>query len=197
MKRSRVKQPQVKHMSWAALTVLVLASALPAGASTFLAMSPAELTSQSDAVVTGEVIQVESFRDSSGRIIVSQAMIQVDEVVTGEAPTVVMVETFGGTVGDYTVVAHGFPQFDQGDRLLVFLDHQEDGTSRVVGYRLGQYRVILNRLGEEIAVPTLEKNVTLLTPEGAAAERPQAVKLEVFKRQLREQGRLLLQDQGF
>lgn len=187
----------MKRWSWAALAALIVASALPAGASTFLAMSPAELTSQSDAVVTGEVIQVESFRDTTGRTVVTQAMIQVDDVVVGDAPTVVMVETFGGTVGDYTVVAHGFPQFDQGDRLLVFLDQQEDGTARVVGYRLGQYRVITNRFGEDIAVPTLEKNVRLLTPEGAAAERPRPVKLEVFKRELRENGRHLFQDQGF
>ena len=93
-------------------------------------------------------------------------MIQVEETWLGSSPSVVIVETFGGTVGSYTVVAHGFPSFQEGERLVVFLDERQDGTTEVVGYRLGQYRVVAKRLGQDIPVPTLENGGTLLTPDG-------------------------------
>lgn len=181
----------MKKWTWAALPLLVLTLAVPASASTFLAMSPGEMVAQSDAVVVGTVLKVESFRDASGRAVVTQAALRVDETVIGEAPTLVLVQTFGGTVDGYTVVAHGFPEFRLGDRLVVFLKNQPDGIAQVVGYRLGQYRVVRNRLGEDIAVPTLESNVSLLTADGRTAERPRAMHLEVFKSQIRsEAGRL-------
>jgi hypothetical protein len=172
-----------KWRNVAALAVLVLLPTLPAVASTFVAMTPGELIAHSDAVVVGDVIHVESFRDPSGRAIVTQAMIRVEETLTGSSPTVVVVQTFGGTVDSYTVVAHGF--------LLVFLEEHADGIAEVVGYRLGQYRVITNRFGEEIAVPTLEKNVSLLRPEGGEAVRPQAMPLSTLKTLVRREAQRL------
>jgi hypothetical protein len=175
----------------AALAVLVLLPTLPAVASTFVAMTPGELIAHSDAVVVGDVIHVESFRDPSGRAIVTQAMIRVEETLTGSSPTVAVVQTFGGTVDSYTVVAHGFPTFTEGDRLVVFLEEHADGIAEVVGYRLGQYRVITNRFGQEIAVPTLEKNVSLLRPEGGEAVRPQAMPLSTLKTLIRREAQRL------
>jgi len=175
----------------AALAALALLGAVPVMASTFVAMSPGEMLQQADAVVVGQVLRVESFRDPSGRAIVSQAVIQVEETVTGDSPSVVLVQTFGGTVGSYTVVAHGFPSFTEGERVLVFLAEREDGIAEVVGYRLGQYRVLVNRLGQEIAVPTLEEGVALLRPEGGEAVRPQALPLSTLKTMIRQEaGRL-------
>lgn len=176
---------------FAALAVGTFMLATPATASTFLAMSPGELIAQSDAVVVGQVLQVESFRDPSGRAVISQAMIQVEESWLGSSPSVVVVETFGGTVGSYTVVAHGFPSFEEGERLVVFLDEREDGTTEVVGYRLGQYRIVANRLGQDIAVPTLEKGVTLLTPDGREAMRPRALPLSTLRTMVRNEARRL------
>lgn len=185
MKRSR---------NVALLAALALVLAVPAMASTFVAMSPGEMIQQSDAVVVGEVLQVESFRDSSGRAVLSQAMIQVEETLTGSSPTVVIVETFGGTVDSYTVVAHGFPSFTVGERVVVFLDEREDGIAEVVGYRLGQYRLLTNRLGQQVAVPTLEAGVTLVHPDGEEAIRPQALPLSTLKAIIQQEARRLHQD---
>lgn len=176
---------------------LALLLALPAGASTFLAMSPADLVAASDAVVTGSVIKVESFRDTSGRIIVTEAMVEVEETVLGETPTVVVLRTVGGTVDGYTVVAHGFPTFEIGDKMLVFLSHQADGSSEVTGYRLGHYRLLVNRHGDEIAVPTLEPGVQLLTRDGAVAPRPQAMRVDAFKQMIRGEAERLNRAVGF
>lgn len=179
------------------LLAIALLATLPAGASTFLAMSQDELVHQSDAVVVGKVLEVESFRDESGRVIVSEAMIEVEETVVGTAPSIAVVRTLGGTVDGYTVVAHGFPAFEPEDRVVVFLEEQQDGSSRVVGYRLGQYKVITNRHGVDIAVPTLEPGVRLLTATGEAAPRPRPVPLDTLRSQLRQRSQRLHREQGF
>ncbi|HXT22965.1 MAG TPA: hypothetical protein VN923_19610, partial [Thermoanaerobaculia bacterium] len=93
------------------LGVGVLLLAAPAYGSTFLHMSRAELTKKASAVVVGNVLSVESFWTKSGRIIVTEAMVEVEDAVLGETPSVVRVRTFGGTVNGYTVEAHGFPTF--------------------------------------------------------------------------------------
>lgn len=167
------------------VVALMLALAIPAGASTFVGLSRAELLKQSNAVVQGEVLKVESFWEPSGRIIVTQAMVRVTDTIAGNSPTVVMLRTFGGTVDGFTVEAHGFPTFKAGDRLFLFIQNQADGTAEVTGYRQGQYSIVKDKAGVEIAVPTLEKGVRLLTPDGREAARPQPVRLDTLKNEIR------------
>lgn len=171
---------------WTPLVLsLLLLAAIPASGSTFVAMSQDELVAQSDAVVVGEVLKVQSFRDETGRLIVSEAIVQVKETLTGSADSVVVVRTVGGTVDGYTVVAHGFPKFDAGERVVLFLANRDGDTSEVVGYRLGQYKLLVNRRGIEVAVPTLERGVQLLTHEGAPAPRPRALTLDALRSEVR------------
>lgn len=167
------------------LALLALALAVPASASTFLAMSRGELIAQSDAVIQGEVLQVNSFWTPSGRIIATEAMVRVTETIVGQAPSVVVVRTFGGTVGGYTVEAHGFPKFEKGQQVLLFVDNQGDGTAEVTGYRQGQFRIVRTREGYDVAVPTVENGVRLLTRDGRTAPRPQVVRLDTLKAEIR------------
>jgi hypothetical protein len=167
------------------LLLLALVAAAPVSASTFVAMSRGELLAQSDAIVEGMVLKTESRWTVSGRLIVTEALVQVTDVVAGEAPGVVTVRTYGGEIGGYTVEAHGFPKFAQGERVFLFLQNQPDGAVEVTGYRLGQYRVVRDKAGVEMAIPTLEPGVSLLTPSGAAAPRPAAMKLETLKNLIR------------
>jgi hypothetical protein len=162
----------------------VLLAAIPAGASTFLAMSQGELVAQSDAIVQGRVLKVNSFWSESGRLIVSEAMIQVEEKIRGNAPTVVIVRTYGGEVGDIRIDAPGFPKFEAGERVLVFL--QGAGTTaEVTGYRQGQYRIVRDKSGVDVAVPTVEHGVRLLNRDGSEAAAQKAVRLDTFKQMLR------------
>jgi hypothetical protein len=115
--------------------LLLSVAAVPAGASTFFKMSQQDLVRASAAVIQGQVIKVSSFWEPTGRIIVTEALVKVEEKIYGEAPSVVVVRTFGGTVGDFTVEAHGFPKFRLNERLLVYLEPEKDGVSRVAGYQ--------------------------------------------------------------
>jgi hypothetical protein len=171
--------------------LLALAVALPAAASTFLAMSQKDLLQHSTRVVQGEVLQVNSFWEPEGRLIVSEALVRVEEAVVGEAASVVVVRTFGGTVDGFTVEAHGFPTFRVNERLLLFLGAEKDGAAEVVGYQQGQFRVVRNRVGEEIAVPAVDGGANLLTVDGRPLPRLQAMPLAALKDSIRADVRSL------
>lgn len=168
------------------VTALLALAALPAAGSTFVAMSQQEMVGHADAVVQGRVVGLESFWSASGRIIVTEAVVAVDEVVAGEAPAQVRVRTFGGQVGDVTVEAHGFPVFEQGERVILFLARERsDGSLRVVGYQQGHYRVVTRLDGVTLAVPQVEEGVRLLTPSGRLAPAAQSVLIDDFKASVR------------
>jgi hypothetical protein len=73
--------------------------------------------------------------------------------------------------------------------VLLYVQHQADGTDEVTGYRQGHYRIVTNQAGVDIAVPTLEPGVRLLTPGGRLAARPAAVQLDTLKAQIRSEAR--------
>jgi len=169
--------------------LLLLAVAVPLSASTFLKMSPRELVRDSAAVVQGKVLKVSSFWESTGRIIVTEAQIQVEEKVFGNAPSVVVVRTFGGTVDGYTVEAHGFPKFRANERLLLYLAPEKDGVSRVTGYQQGQFHIIRDQAGVELAVPATGDDARILGRDGQVAAKAQTIRLDVLKESIRNEAR--------
>lgn len=175
----------MRRFLWMSLVGLLLA-AVPAAASTFLAMTQHELVAQSDAVVQGKVLKVSSFWSPSGRVIMSEALVQVEEKVRGNAPSVVKVRTFGGTVGGYTVEAHGFPKFGVNERVVLFLQNAND-TAEVTGYQQGQWRIV-NEKGVEMAVPAVDGGATLLGRDGRPVAAQKAMRLDALKNLIRAGG---------
>lgn len=169
--------------------LLLVALALPVGASTFLWMEPQELVRGSAAVVQGEVLKVESYWDRAGRVIVSEVMVRVEEKVFGDTASVVVVRTWGGTVNGYTVEAQGFPKFQPRERVLLYLEAERDGASRVTGYQQGHFRVVRDKAGVEMAVPTVDAGGHIVTPNGRAVAPAKAVRLDVLKASIRNEAR--------
>ena len=164
----------------------LLASALPAAASTFLAVDRPDLVRQSDAVVVGEVTSVHSSWNAEATAIVTEAFVKVDETLAGDAPGVVVVRTFGGQVGAVMIEAHGFPKFAEGQRVVLFLEGA-DNVARVVGYQQGQYRVIRRHSdGVEVAVPTVDHGANLLHRDGTPAAAPRALTMNALRDEVRD-----------
>jgi hypothetical protein len=163
-----------------ALTVIaaIAAAGAPAAASTFLAMTPDELAAKADSVVEGRVVAVRSFWNPEHTAILTEADLEIDQTVVGDAAGVVTLRTFGGKVGNYVIVAHGFPTFRRGERLLLFLEPEQAGARKVLGYQQGQYRIRADAKGRAIAVPAFEGGATLLLPNGTTAPAPQAMPVE-------------------
>ena len=173
------------------IALIALVAAVPAAASTFLAMDRTELVREADAVVQGRVLKVESFWEPTGTVIVSEAMVQVEEAVIGRTPTIVRVKTFGGEVDGFYVDAHGFPTFQADERVLLFLEDDGEDTMRVTGYQLGQYRLVPGEGGAELAVPALDEGANLLTADGRQAPAPRTLPLAELKDQIRAEALLL------
>lgn len=167
------------------LALLLCAAAVPATASTFLAMDQAELVAASDAVVIGEVTAVRSFWNEGATAIVTEAFVRVNETLAGDAPAMVVVRTFGGEVGAVKIEAHGFPKFDQGQRLVLYLGADGD-AARVIGYLQGQYRIVTRQSdGRDIAVPALDDGARLVSRDGRAVAQPRPVALDTLRAQVR------------
>jgi hypothetical protein len=164
-------------LTGALLVALAATVAIPAGASTFVAMSDQELVAQSDAVVVGEVLETFSYWNDQHTMIFTEAIVSVQRVVTGDAPALINVRTAGGVVGSYKVEATGFPTFRKGQRQLLFVHGSAAGTVELTGYRQGQFFVQRTAEGREMAVPALG-NVRLLSRSGELAPRPRTVPLE-------------------
>lgn len=166
--------------------VALLLTTLPAVASTFLAMELPELVAGSDAIVRGEVLSVSSFWDADHRVILTDATVRIDERLAGDVGQVgreVTIRTFGGKVGDYEVVAHGFPTFRVGEETVLFLARKADRTVQVTGYQLGQYEVITLD-GAEVAVPAYDGGSTLVDRSGAPVPGPEPLTLADLREQL-------------
>src|ERR1044072_2615508 len=114
-------------------------------------------------------------------------MVEVEDAILGEAPSVVRVRTFGGTVNGYTVEAHGFPTFEQGERVLLFLEQDKDDPdpTRVLGYQEAKFRVPFDKAGRELALPTVDAGARLLTAEGKLAPTPRAMLLDELRGEMR------------
>lgn len=170
---------RVKRLS-IVLFLFALAT-LPLGASTFVAMDKAELIANSEAVVQGTVLKVNSFWAPSGRIVMTEALVRVEDTIVGQAPSVVRVQTFGGNVDGFLVEAHGFPEFKVGERMVLFLGAEQDGVTQVTGYQFGQYHVRRDKAGVDFAVPALDLGTNVVTKDGRPFARPQAMRLDAFK----------------
>jgi hypothetical protein len=167
------------------IALVALLASVPASASTFAAMSDEALVAGSQAVIVGDIDQVYSFWNEDGTAVMTDAVVHVDRVLAGSAPARVTVRTFGGQVGDYRLVAEGFPTFQQGEHTVLFLSAGTDGTYRVTGYQLGQYRVRPGADGVATAFPALEGGIRLLYKDGTAAPAPKALPLEALANRVR------------
>ena len=169
--------------------LLFALAAAPMAASTFLAMNQTELIAASEAVIQGQVLKVHSFWDPSGRVVMSEALVRVEDTILGEAPSIVRVQTFGGNVDGFIVEAAGFPEFKAGERMILFLSPEKDGIARVAGYQFGQFHVRRDKAGIDFAVPALDLGANVVTKDGRPFARPQAVRLDTFKDQVRATAR--------
>jgi hypothetical protein len=173
----------------AVLLPVVLAAWLPAelAASTFLARTVEELAVESEMVVEARVVDVRSFWNAERTMILTDAIVRVERAVAGgEPPPALRVRTFGGTVEDYTVVAHGFPVFARGERLVLFL-HRLSGerTYRVAGYSQGELRIVEGADGTPWAQPLAVEGASFLHPKGGVAPAVRAVPLPWLEARVR------------
>ncbi len=161
------------------LTALVLA--VPALASSVRKMELPEMVSKSDSVVQGTVESVEARWESD--LIFTYASIRVDESFKGAPRRALLIRQPGGKLGALNLTVSGTPQFKAGDRVIVFLQNQSNGTFDIVGLGQGKYDLVDN-----LAISN-SAGATIVDPKtGRMSETPsvQKVPLDAFKARIRE-----------
>jgi len=94
-------------------------------------LSIEELTSKADAIVIGEVRDIQSQWSVDKTVIMSVVKLQILEVIKGEIRSnIALIQYPGGTIGDINLKASDMPTFEPGEKVLVFLKsimHITDG----------------------------------------------------------------------
>lgn len=136
------------------LTVLLIALALPLSASQFVPLQFDEVARQSALIVRGSVTHTWSAWDDAHEVIYTYATVRVSRYfgeMTG--PDSLTVREVGGTVGNYTQEAIGFPMIRQGEQVVLLLTAWEDSTDyRINAFNQGKFLVQKNRFGAEILI---------------------------------------------
>jgi hypothetical protein len=137
-----------------------VAAALPAFATTLIAMDVPALTKAADVVVRGTVVRVEPRWTMDGARIVTDAEILVAQTYKGNvtAKTVVAMQP-GGVIGDVGQKVHGVATFALGDEVVVFLERRGD---RFTVSGLAQGRLYVDRSGAEALVRGGEEALFLI-----------------------------------
>lgn len=157
------------------LVALVLALALPATASQFAEVSFDQIARGSALIVRAEVGQTWSAWDDSHEIIYTYATIRVRNYFADTTgPDTLVVREVGGTVGDYTQEAIGFPMLREGEQVVLFLSKWDEGSAdfRMDHYNEGKY-LVRNRNGQEVLVRDQETQGHARERDGRGF-RPQA-----------------------
>ncbi|MGH9869022.1 MAG: hypothetical protein ACREAA_12755 [Candidatus Polarisedimenticolia bacterium] len=129
----------------AALACAVLVATAGAGASMFESTTDQQLVCESVDIVRATVLEVQSSWEGDPQAIWTHALLRVDRTIRGSRVPgeFVDVKEIGGTVGEYTIVAHQFPTFRKNETVVVMLTPWDDGSGiqRVHGYGRGMFAI--------------------------------------------------------
>jgi hypothetical protein len=138
MKERRLRQ-------FLAVTGMAAFVSAAAWGSMFEPVSDQRLVCESLDIVRGTIVSTQSAWEGDPQAIWTRAVLEVKRGIRGErqAGDLIDLKEIGGTVGDYTIVAHQFPTFRAGDEVVLMLAPWDDGSPemRVWGYGRGMFLV--------------------------------------------------------
>jgi hypothetical protein len=111
----------------------------------FAPVSDEQLVCESLDIVRGTIESTQSAWEGNPQAIWTRAVLRVERTIRGDHQPgdLIDIKEIGGTVDDYTLVAHQFPTFRAGDKVVVMLAPWDDGSPemRVRGYGRGMFTV--------------------------------------------------------
>jgi hypothetical protein len=158
----------------------VLSASPPAGATLVVPVPFDSLAREADAVVVGRVTRIASRWGHQHAEVFTHIVLTVEEVWKGDGiGATLVVRQLGGRLPGIQSWVFGSPEFDLGEKVLVFLRRMPDGALRVAHLYQGKFSVILDpETGEEIAdQPPSPTGVELLqAPDSRPGPRTRRLK---------------------
>jgi hypothetical protein len=102
-----------------------------------------ELVDRANTIFVGETVSRRSQRleNRDGPLIVTLVTFNVVETLKGAPGLQMTLEFMGGTVDDMTLVVSGMPQFNVGDKDVVFVGNATNAVSPLFGFAHGRFRI--------------------------------------------------------
>jgi len=102
-----------------------------------------ELVDRATTIFVGGTVSRRSQRleNRDGPLIVTLVTFNVVETLKGAPSLQATLEFMGGTVDDVTLVVSGMPQFNVGDKDIVFVGNATNAVSPLVGFAHGRFRI--------------------------------------------------------
>lgn len=165
--RGRSLKALLRTLSW--LTSLLVALPCffpkPARGTTFVRMDEATLMHSSTVVVVGTVSRIESASPSPDGPIYTYVHVQVDRVIKGqlhEGP--IVLRESGGSFGGRHDWTFGAPEFWVGERSLLFLTRNTDGSLRTNNFAMGKYTLGVDAAGRTTATRDFGAGTSVFLP---------------------------------
>lgn len=172
----------------AAALLLAVALAMPAAATTVVPMRPRDLARASVGAVRGQVTAIASARDPETGAIATYVTLAVDEVLFGPLRTGELVlRERGGRVGGDEDWTFGNPSYRVGERVVVFLTANPDGTLRTTELAMGKF-TLRDAFGGARARRELGRDVLVVAPAGDAAGGKEDLPLATLRAAVRGAG---------
>jgi hypothetical protein len=155
-----------------ALALIAVLCHTTARATTLVSISDSDLAVSVRAIVEGRVVGTESVWDPSRRAVFSYVTVDVERTHKGDvALGLVVLRQLGGEDGDHVTIVFGAPQFEPGQRVVLFLNADLDGALHVAHLSLGEFLVRTDpATGEELVVRAGNDDVDVLPGHGPATD---------------------------
>jgi hypothetical protein len=127
----------------ALLLIGFLAAASPAWAAQHVAAPSIEqLTRAADVVAIGEVAAATGEWAPGRATIQTRVVLTIVELLKGAEPSPLTFTHLGGRVGGEASAMGGGPQFQPGERVVVFLSRRQDGSLRLRDLSYGRFEIV-------------------------------------------------------
>lgn len=156
--------PKIRPLPLALAVALALA-ALPAAATTYMMVSDEQLAIQAPAIAEVNVESVDFSPEQEGWP-ATDYLVSVDRMLKGNLPgSSIIVRVPGGErPGGLALKIWGAPDFAAGDRAILFLAPNQDGSFRVLHLMLGAFREAKAADGTWLAVRDLSETTEVKLP---------------------------------
>ena len=157
---------KLHHTELLTLVLLIGVSLFPdLGRTAMIKLSLEQLATEANIIVLGTITSQTSAWDAQHTAIYTDVTVAVEEVIKGSPGRKVTFRIAGGIVGEIGMRTSNDPVFQDGERMIVFLNTQSVPT-RVVGLHQGKYTVrdgVVRRNGQTITVADFIKAIRALS----------------------------------
>jgi len=165
-------RPWIRFLPFAVGAGLLWASWAPAGATTLVRLSLAQLTEASSQIVRARPVGQVSYWNAAHTQVVTLTTVEVEQAIKGQAPSTMAVEQPGGAVGHFREVVPGTVNFYPNTSYVLFLQpgRPRKGTAVshyfLVGMVQGAYRIYQDPVTHEERVIQPVGDVSSPNPNG-------------------------------